>query len=162
MIGNGLKLTFFARLVITGNEAIPNVDTIMHKINYPNLVFTYTPDNLIDFDQDTGIFTFNNRGLLDISGILNIQTTTGNTEIEVTSEYHDQVSWSKLNARTAELPVIATQQSVLTGKIAQVQKGDRLRFIVRSPNASASFKTDVLGNGAVVPAAVVHLVLYVL
>ena len=59
MIGNGLKLTFFARLVITGNEAIPNVDTIMHKINYPNLVFTYTPDNLIDFDQDTGIFTFN-------------------------------------------------------------------------------------------------------
>ena len=161
MIGTGLKLTFFGRLVLTGDEPIANVDTIVNKVNCPNLTFTLTLDGLMDFDEATGIFTFKRQGLLDISGILNIETTAGNTEIEVVPEYHDGVSWTMLSARTAELPVIAASQSVLTGKIAQIKKGDMLRFIVRSPDASASFKTTILPNTAVVPAAVVHLILFV-
>lgn len=161
MIGNGEKWTYFSRLIITGDEAIPNVDTIVNKTNFALLTFSIIPDGLLEFDEDTGIFTFLRRGLLDISGILNIQTTTGNTEIEVVPEYNDGGGWTKLSARTAELPVVAAQQSVLTGKIAEVLKGDLLRFIVRSPDASASFKTDILPNLAVVPAGIVHFVLWV-
>ena len=161
MIGNGLRLTFFGRLLLTGDQNIPNTDTIVNNVNFSSLTFSLLLDSLMDFDAVTGIFTFKRRGLLDISGTLNIQTSTGNTEIEVTPEYNDGFGWTKLNARTAELPVVAAQQSVMTGKIAVVEKGDMLRFIVRSPNASAQFKTVTLPSGATVPASVVHFILFV-
>ena len=160
MIGNGLKLTFFGRLLLTGDEAIANVDTIVNKVNCANLTFTCTLDGLMEFDEDSGVFTFKRRGLLDISGILNIATTTGNTEIEVVPELDTGSGYVKLSARTAELPVIAAQQSVITGKINPINEGDKLRFIVRSPDSSASFKTTILPNAAVVPAAVVHFILW--
>ncbi|MCK5548296.1 MAG: hypothetical protein KAI64_04730 [Thermoplasmata archaeon] len=158
-MGTGPKNTFFGRLLITGNEPIVNVDTIVNKINCPNLNFLITPDGLLDFVENTGIFTFKRRGLLDIQGVLNITTTTGNTEVEITPEYNDGTGWSFLNARTAELPVIAAQQAVIVGAIAEIKKGDMLRFLFRSPNSSASFKTDALPNTAVIPAAVVHFIL---
>lgn len=160
MIGNGLKLSFFGRCIITGDEAISNSDTIVNKVNCPNLTFVCTPDGLLEFDEDSGVFTFKRRGMLDVSGILNISTTTGNTEIEVVTEHDIGSGYVKLSARTAELPVIAAQQSVLTGKIREINKGDKMRFIVRSPDSSASFKTTILPNSAVVPAAVVHFVLW--
>ena len=160
MIGNGFKLTFFGRLIITGDQAIPNVLTCIDDVNFNLLTFTMIPDGLCDFDPATGIFTFKLHGLLDISATLNIDTTTGITEAEIITEYDSGSGFTKRNARTAELPVIGQSQTTLEGTLEQVEKGHRLRFFVRSPNASATFKTQVLPDTSVVPAVILHMKLW--
>jgi len=60
----------------------------------------------------------------------------------------------------AELPVIGQTQTTLEGTLKQVDKGHRLRFFVRSPNASATFKTAILPDTSVVPAVILHMKLW--
>jgi len=160
MIGNGLKWCYFGRLVATGDEAIPNVLTCFNTANFTVLVLDVLPDGLYDFDPVTGIFTYNRRGLVDIAGTLNIVTTTGISEVEIVTEYDEGAGFVKRNARVAELPVIGQTQTTLEGTLKQVDKGHRLRFFVRSPNASATFKTAILPDTSVVPAVILHMKLW--
>jgi hypothetical protein len=160
MLGNGFKWTYFGRLVVTGDESIPNILTCIDKTNFSLLNFAITPDGLCEYDENTGIFTFTRRGLVDIAATLNIDTTTGNTEVELITEYDEGAGFTKRNARTAELPVIGAAQTTLEGTLEQADIGHRLRFFARSPNASASFKTQVLPDTSVVPAAILHLKMF--
>ena len=159
-IGNGVKVTYFGRLLVTGDQDIPDTLTCIDTVVFNLLTFTPTLDGLVDFDGPTGIFTFKINGMLDLSAVLNIDTTTGNTEVEVVTEFDSGSGFEKLNARTAELPVIGSKQTVVAGTIAEVELGNRLRFFVRSPDASASFQTQTLPDGSVVVAAVLHLKLW--
>jgi hypothetical protein len=160
MIGNGLKLTHFARLVITGDQSIPNSLTCVDVTNFNLLTFTPELNGLVEYNAVTGVFTFKNFGLVDIAATLNIDTTTGITEVEVITEYDEGAGFTKRNARTAELPIIGSKQTVLEGTLERVEPGHRIRFFVRSPNASASFKTRELDDTSVVPAAILHLKLF--
>jgi hypothetical protein len=157
MIGNGFKWCYFGRLLVTGNQAIPNVLTPFNSVNFNLLTFTPTPDGLFDFDAVSGIFTLKRPGLVDIAGTLNIDSTTGLTEVEVITEYDDGGGFVKRNARTAELPVIGAEQTTIEGTLEKVNIGHRLKFSVRSPNASASWKTAALPDGSVVPAIILHM-----
>jgi len=159
-VGNGEKLTYFGRLLVTGTQSIPNVLTCIDVTSFNLLAFTPTPDGLFDYDAPSGVFTFKVRGILDISATLNIDTSAGVTEVEIITEYDSGSGWQKRNARTAELPVIGQKQTTLEGTLEQVDLDHKLRFFVRSPDASASFKTQVLGDGSVVPAALVHFKLF--
>ena len=156
-IGNGVKWSYFGRLIITGDQDIPNVLTCIDETNFNLLAFVNTPDGLFDYDAPTGIFTFKRKGLVDISATLNIQTTTGITEVELVTEYDEGAGFVKRNARTAELPVIGAAQTTLEGTLEQVNLGHRLRFFARSPNASAGFKTEVLPDTSVVPSVILHM-----
>jgi hypothetical protein len=157
LIGNGEKITLFGRLLVTGTQSIPNVVTCIDNTNFNLLAFAATPDGLFDYNPLTGIFTFKRRGLVDIAATLNIDSTLGLTEVEVVTEYDEGAGFVKRNARTAELPVIGQKQTTLEGTLEQVDLGHRLRFFARSPDSSASFKTQVLGDGSVVPAAILHM-----
>ena len=74
-------------------------------------------------------------------------------------EYDDGTGFAYTNARTADLPVIASKQTTLEGSLEQVNKGHRLRFWARSPDASASFKTEAV-SGGVVPAVILHMKMF--
>jgi hypothetical protein len=159
-IGNGVKWSYFGRLLVTGTQAIPNVLTCVDNLNFNLLAFDITPDGLVDYTPADGIFTFKRKGMVDIAATLNIVTTAGNTEVEVITEYDEGAGFVKRNARTAELPVIGEAQTTLEGTLEQVNKGHRLRFFVRSPDASASFKTAILPDTSVVPAIILHMKMF--
>jgi hypothetical protein len=161
MIGNGYKWTYFARLLVTGTQGISNVLTVFNKTNFNLLTFAITPDGLVDYDELTGIFTFTRRGLVDIAATINIDSTAV-SDMEIEPEYDDLSGggFQKTNARIAELPVIGSRQTTFEGTLEQVDRGHRLRFLVRSPDGAASFKTEATGSGAVVPATVLHMKMF--
>ena len=159
-IGNGEKLTYFGRLLVIGTQSIPNILTCIDETSFNLLTFSNTPDGLFNYDASTGVFTFKVRGILDMSATLNIDTSAGVTEVEIITEYDSGSGWEKRNARTAELPVIGQKQTTLEGTLEQIDLNHKLRFFVRSPDASASFKTQVLGDGSIVPAAILHMKLF--
>lgn len=163
MIGNGVKWSYFGRLLVTGTSAITNILTCMDDTNFPALTFESDPTELYDYDAPTGVFTFKRRGLLDIAATLNINSTTGNTEAEIVTEYDDQSGggFVKQNARIVPLPVIGGNgQTSLEGTLEQIKKGDKLRFFVRSPDGSASFVSLALPDTSPVPAVIMHMKLY--
>lgn len=160
MIGNGFKWTYFGRLLVTGTEVIPNVVTCIDVTNFTTLTFTNTPDGLFDYSDTDGIFIFKRNGLLDIVATLNIDTSAGVTAVEIITEYDEGAGFVKRNARVAELPVIGQRQTVLVGTLQAIEDGHRLRFFIRSPSGTASFKTQVLPDGSVVPAAILDLRLF--
>jgi len=160
MIGNGFKWTYFGRLIVTGDQVIPNTLTCIDVTNFNTLAFTNIPDGLYDYSDASGIFTFKVRGLVDISATLNIDTTSGISGVEIITEYDSGSGFVKRNARNPELPVIGSNQITLEGTLEQVDIGHRLRFFARSPDGNGGFKTEVLPDGSVVPAAILHMKLW--
>lgn len=156
-IGNGVKWTYFGRMIVTGTEAVPLVKTVFNSVNFPLLTFGVTPDGLYDFDPASGVFTFKRKGLVDIAATINLDAGSGVTLVEFLTDFDEGAGFVKRNARVAELETIGQQQTVLEGTLEEVNKGDKVRFDVRSNAPAAEFKTQVLGDGSVVPAIILHM-----
>jgi hypothetical protein len=160
IIGNGKKLTFVGRLLVTGTSAaIPNSFVIFNKTNFPLLVFSTDFDDLLNFDENTGVFEFLQRGFLNVKATINFDTTAQPTRFEVTPFVDSGLGFVALNARCSNITVLTCNQVVLAGSI-KIEKGDKLRFDVRDSNNTAFFKTETLGNGSIVPAVIIDFDLH--
>lgn len=161
-IGNGRKITFDGKIIVTGDSAdIPAAFTVFNKTNFPALTFTAELDGLMDYELSTGIHTFKRRGILDVSAIVNFSAGATPTEIQVSPMRDQGAGFETLNARTGSVTVLINQQVDFQGTL-HIQKGDKLRFDVSNPNNNAIFKTDILDNGAIVPAAIIDFKMWVL
>jgi hypothetical protein len=161
MIGNGLRTVFTSQFRVTGNEDIPNVFTIFNLTNFPGLVITPVFNEIFTLDPN-GEFIFNLRGILHGYFSLNLEASVGPTDIEISPEFYDSETetWSFLDARMVELAVLGQTQTIIVGQEI-AKKGDRLRFSFRSPDGTADFKTNILGNGSQVPAGLFDFNLHV-
>ncbi len=152
--------TWFDSLIVTGDsDLIPAAFTAFNKSNFSNLDFTVSSNGLFTFDVDTGQFTLLQRGRLLISATLNIQTSVGNSEIQIIPMLWNG-SWNQLSGRIANLPTQGINQIVLIGIVNQViEKEFKIKFEVCSPDNKGNFETDMV-NGAIVPAAILDLILF--
>ena len=159
-IGGDEKYTWFDSLIVTGDsDLIPAAFTGFNNTNFSNLNFTISDNGLFTFDDDSGEFTLLQRGRLLITATLNIQTSVGNSEIQIIPMLWDG-SWNQLNGRIASLPVQGVNQIVLIGIMNEIiEKESKIKFEVCSPNNKGNFETDVV-NGAIVPAAILDLILF--
>ena len=154
------KNTWFDSLIVTGDsQLIPAAFTAFNKTNFSNLLFNTSSNGLFTFDINAGEFTLLQRGRLLISATLNIQTSVGNSEIQIIPMLWNG-SWSQLNCRIASLPTQGINQMVLIGVVNQViEKEYMIKFEVCSPDNKGNFETDMI-NGAIVPAAILDLILF--
>ncbi len=154
------KNTWFDSLIVTGDsQLIPAAFTAFSKNNFSNLLFNTSSNGLFTFDIDNGQFTLLQRGRLLISATLNIQTSVGNSEIQIIPMLWDG-SWQQMNCRIAPLPVQGVNQIVLIGIVNQIiEKEYKIKFEICSPNNKGNFETSTL-NGAIVPAAILDLILF--
>jgi len=154
-IGNGIKLTFCGRLVITGkSSAITDTYTAFNKTSFPSLNFIIDENTLFSFDEDTGIFEFFYHGILSISASINFSTPAQPTKFEVVPCLDSGSGFVELFGRTSSINTLVSDQIVLVGNIA-INKGYKLKFDIRNSTNSAFFDTEILSNGAIVPAAIV-------
>jgi len=160
-IGNGPKNTFTAQLVITGDDDINANFEVVNNVNFSSLTFDLNDDSLLTFNETSGEFELKRSGRLEIIATLNIDTSTGNSNISVCPEINTGAGWVFLNARHAELPVIGQRQTVMSGFLPfRINKGCKLRFQMSSSDGAADFKTEALPNFAIIPAAIVDFVLF--
>jgi hypothetical protein len=161
MIGNGRKITFDGRILVTGNSAnIPAAFTTFNKTNFPGLTFIPTLDGLLTFGETTGEIVLLRHGLLQISAIVNFDSTVP-TRIDVAPFRDKGTGYEPLNARTGEITVLTNQQLDFHG-IIHAEKGDKIKFDVCDNSNVANFVTEVLPNSAVVPAAIIDFTMWVL
>lgn len=159
-IGNGSRLTFSTQLEVTGDNDLPDAFTTFCITDFPTLAFDLDNAILLDFDEDTGIFTFKRTGHLQILATLNFDAT-GISEVQVSSAFkRGALPWAFLNARRTELPIIGANSSFMTGSV-DIIKGDQLRFDVRATNLLAKFDTEILVNGSQIPAVVIDFILFI-
>ena len=159
-VGNGPRLTFSSQLEVTGDNDIPNAFTTFCITDFVNLVFDLDNINLLDFDEDTGIFTFKRTGHLQVLATLNF-AATGISEVQVSTAFKRGVlPWAFLNARRTELPIVGPNSSFLSGSV-DIIKGDQLKFEVKAINLLAKFDTEILPNTSQIPAAVIDFILFI-
>lgn len=159
-IGGEEQLVFHDTLIVTGNsELIPAVFTDFNDTEFPALIFTESNMGLSTFNDVNGEFTFLQRGKLLITATLNLQTSVGNSRVDVIPFLYDG-SWNPLNGRIATLPVQGINQMVMVGIVSIViEKDFKIMFQVCSPDNKGNFETTDL-DGAVVPAAILDFLLF--
>ena len=159
-IGNGKRLTFSSQLEITGDNDLPDVFTIFCITDFPALAFDLDNAILLDFDEETGIFTFKRTGHLQILATLNFGST-GISEVQISPAFkRGALPWAYLNARRTELPIIGPNSSFMSGSV-DIIKGDKMRFEIRATNLLAKFDTEILPNTSQIPAAVIDFILFI-
>ena len=159
-LGGGNKITFEANLTISQNNALPDDFCIFNKVDLPNLLFNLPANVLVDFVENSGIFTFNLRGHLQILATLNF-LSTGVSGVEIAPVFKRGAgAWTYLNARRAGLPIIGQNHAFMTGSV-DIEVGDKMRFEIKANNLNASFATEVLSNTAIIPAGVIDFLLLI-
>ena len=159
-IGGEEQFTYHDTLIVTGDsELIPATFTDFNIAEFPALTFIESNSGLLTFNSSNGEFTFLQRGKLLITATLNIQTSIGNSRIDIIPFLYDG-AWNSLNGRIATLPVQGINQMVLIGIVNTIiEKDHRIRFQVCSPDNKSNFETIIL-NGAIVPAAIIDFILF--
>ena len=160
VIGNGRKITYDGKLIVTGTSgAIPAVCTLFNKVNFPSVTFNCTLDGLLEFDENTGEFLFLQRGFLIILANVNFDTPAQPERIEVCTMRDQGSGYGYLYGRSANITVLTNQQATFNGAL-HINKGDKLRFDLKSNGGSAFLVTETLVSGAVIPAAIIDFVLF--
>jgi len=161
-IGNGKKGMRCAQLVITGNsENIPSDFTIMSLTNFSNLVFTPQLNNLITFDENSGIFTLLHSGVLYMSASLNLHAAQALATLKLIPEFNPGGGWETGAGKKTVL--IATEPSQIEWSgMKELQKNTQLRFLFSSTGpGNIIFETEILDPGGThectVPAAIFYL-----
>lgn len=149
---------YTGNMILTGTHVLSSSFEIINKVNFSGLTFIPTLDGFMQFDEDSGEYTFLKNGILFIDGTSNYNITTGNSRIEVSIEKYDG-SWGYLNARSGTFPSLGPNQVHMAGKII-ILKGQKLRFSTCVQVGSASYTTTVLSNTSVIPSAVVDFSLW--
>lgn len=156
-IGNGLKITYFGKIIVSGNDLIPNTFQLYQKVIFPNLNFEVEGGNLFEFDENTGEITFLRSGIMHIIATLNIDTALGTAKVEISTQRNKGLGWNYLDARVAELPVIGQRQTILAGTIDDNEKGHKIRFELCGPSGNPTFKTQTLANSSIVFATIIDI-----
>lgn len=158
MIGNGIILTKHATSTITGNSGnIPTSDFVtLDKTSFPTLTFD-TPENLfMTFDDNTGIFTFLEQGIIDISIVLNVQAAQASAEFQLIPEFNFGSGWVAGTPRRKVLTAIKADQITMHGNL-EITKGSMLKWHVKAVSGDVIFCTETLAAGTpietILPAA---------
>lgn len=163
IIGNGKIGMRCAQLLVTGNSNnIPIAFTIMNKINFPNLTFTPQFDNLITYDENTGIFVLQHQGVLLMSATLNLHAMQASAEIRLIPEFNIGSGWVRGAGKKVVLTAITPTQIEWTGS-KELKKNSQIRFYFSAISGNIIFKTEILdqgGLGCTVPAAMFYLQLH--
>lgn len=163
-IGNGRLLAKHAEMNITGNSG--NISTanftVMNKVNYPNLIFSTITDSLISFDEDTGIITTLDAGILQIDCSLNVQASVASAEFHLIPEFNFGSGWVTGCPRKVTLTAIKPSQVGFHGS-KYFGKGTEIRFWVKAVSGNITFITETIDPGgpleAILPAAVYYIAL---
>jgi hypothetical protein len=156
-IGNGKRFSFSGALQVTGTDAIGTDFCDFNAAEFTNLAFSDQGGDTFEFNPANGEITFKVDGNADIKGILNIDTSSGISEVQISTVYNDGTGWALRNARKAELPVIGAHQTVAVGTLPDVRKGHKLKFSVKSSDGNASFLSEVLSNTSLIPAVLLQI-----
>lgn len=162
-IGNGKKGMRYAQLIITGNSNnIPIPFTIVNKINFPNLIFIPQFDNLITYNEITGIFILQHQGILMMSATLNLHAMQASAEIRLIPEFNQGDGWIPGAGKKVVLTAISPSQIEWTG-MKEFKKNTQIRFYFSAISGNIQFKTEMLDPGGLdctVPAAIFYLQLH--
>ena len=147
-IGNGRLLAKHAQMTVTGNSGnISTVDfEVVNKINFPNLIFTPEFDSLITFDEDTGIYTIIDQGILQLDCSLNIQASQASAEFHLIPEMNFGSGWEVGCPRKVVLTAIKPGQIGVHGS-KYLPKGTMIRFWVKAVSGNITFVTETLDPG---------------
>jgi len=162
MIGTGKKGMRCAQLIITGDSNnIPAVFTLMSKISFPNLIFTQQLDNLITFEENTGIFVLQHQGVLYMSATLNLQASIAMSTLELIPEFNQGDGWNPGAGKKKKCVATDPDQIEWAG-MRELQKNTQIRFYFASTGpGEIVFKTEVLDPGGIhectIPAAIFYL-----
>lgn len=163
IIGTGKIGMRCAQLRITGNSNnIPIAFTLMNKINFPNLTFSSEFDNLITYDENTGIFITQHKGVLMMSATLNLNAMQASAELRLIPEFNqnDGNGWITGAGKKVVLTAITPTQIEWAGT-KELEKGSQIRFYFSAISGNIIFKTEILDQGGplecVVPAAMFYL-----
>lgn len=164
IIGNGRLLAKHAQMTVTGNSG--NISTIdfevVNKINFPNLIFTPESDSLMSFDEDTGIYTLLDLGIMQIDCSLNVQASQASAEFHLIPEFNYGSGWERGCPRKKILTAIKPGQISFHGS-KFFPKDTMFRFWVKAVSGNIIFKTETIDPGGplevILPAAVYYLAL---
>ena len=162
-IGNGKINACCSQLVITGNSNnIPGTYTIVNQINFPNLTFSLISNDLITFNQSTGIFTMQYDGIFFLNSTLNVQASQASAEIHLIPKFNNGTGtpWTTGSGRKTVLTAIKPTQTEWSG-MREFVKGNQFIFKIAAHDGNISFKTETLDPGGPdecsVPAAIFYI-----
>jgi hypothetical protein len=167
MIGNGIIITKHATAIVTGTSG--SIDTtqfvVLCKTVEPNLIFCCEENNIIDFDEDSGIFTVNDSGCLDMTGVINVQASQASAEFQMIPQFDDCLGagWYQGNPRKKVITAIKPDQLTFVGSKI-VEKGTNIRFQIKAASGNITFNTETIAPGtaieSVLPAAIFYFTLH--
>lgn len=161
IIGNGKKGLRCAQLIVTGiSNNIPLAFTLINQITFPNLTFTKQLNNLITFDENTGIFVLQHQGVLCMSAILNVQASIAFSILELIPEFNQGSGWETGPGRKAQCSDEPNQ--IQFWGMRELKKDTQIRFYFASKGpGQIIFKTETLDPGGphecILPAAIFYL-----
>lgn len=162
IIGTGKKGLRGAQLIITGNsDNIPSSFTIMSKTNFPALTFIKELNNLITFDENTGLFVLQHQGVLYMSATLNLQASVAMSTLELIPEFNEGEEWIPGAGRKTVCIATEPDQVAWSG-MKELKKNSQIRFFFASKGpGQIIFKTEILDPGGdhecTIPAAIFYL-----
>jgi len=156
-----ILLTKIGTIVITGNsKTLLLTPEIVNTVNFPSLSFLTNGNELLNFNETSGIIEILDDGILQISSVINAKATQATGDFIMIPEYNEQGGgWYPSAPRKEVLTAIKPTQVLLQGS-KMFFKNDLIRFNAYSGSGSITLQTQVLNQGlplqTVLPAAILY------
>lgn len=148
-IGNGEILTQHARVIITTPADVDLTASfkVLNKTNFPTLQITVEDNEVIEFNQTTGIFTFLNTGYLTMHAVLNFNANQASANLLMIPEFNEGAGWTPGLPRKKAMTAIRPDQITWSGAKDIQNKEEKARFCFAEENGAVSLITEVLDPG---------------
>lgn len=148
-LGNGEILTQHARVIVTtpADVDLSISYQVLNKTNFPTLQITVEDNELIEFNQITGVFTFLNIGYLTMDAVLNFIANQASANLLMIPEFDEGAGWVSGLPRKTAMTAIRPSQIAWSGSKEIKNKNEKARFCFAEENGSIALSTEILDPG---------------